>query len=163
MKNQSTTAEIAAAIYIVNRHAKSALDRRHLYTLKRKTIDKLLHERKAEKIGLHFSNNPRLKNQHSTLLIKVDRYYFHILPSKEDVEKLPHLGSLDDTYRNPQTRMSLSEAKRILYRYLNWRHVKKKRKQHHSSYEFLKSLDHLDWPKENKYNRKTFRSLENKR
>lgn len=29
-------------------------------------------------MGLHFSDHPKLSNQHSTLLVKVDDYYFHI-------------------------------------------------------------------------------------
>lgn len=146
MSRNFATSEIAEAIYIVNRHAKSALEPRHLYTLKRKAIEKLLHEKKAEKVGLHFSNNPKLSNQHSTLLIKVDRYYFHILPSKEDLKSLPHLGTLDDSYRNPRVRMALSRAKHILYDYLNWKHHDRKRPQEKSPYYIPSSLGELDWP-----------------
>lgn len=144
MSGHFTTAEIAEAIYIVNRHAKSALKPRHLYTLKRKAIEKLLHEKKAKKIGLHFSNNPKLSNQHSTLLIKVDRYYFHTLPSKDDFKYLPHLGELDDSNRNPRVQLSLSRAKHILYNYLNWKQHRRRRKEK-SPYYIPSSLGKMEW------------------
>src|SRR5699024_941504 len=63
--------KIAQALYTINRHAKAAPKPQHLYTIKKEAIEKLLKEKKAKKIGLHFSNNPKYSNQHSTLLIKV--------------------------------------------------------------------------------------------
>ncbi|KKE79090.1 hypothetical protein DEJ64_17160 [Bacilli bacterium] len=109
--------EIAKALFIINRHAKTAPEPKHLYYIKKETINKLLKEKKAIKMGLHFSDHPKLSNQHSTLLVKVDDYYFHIPPTKEDFKGLKHLGSLDQNYRNPQTKMSLSKAKKIVYNY----------------------------------------------
>jgi hypothetical protein len=44
-------------------------------------------------------------------------YYFHLLPKKEDFKSLPHLGHLDEDYRNPQRRMSLNTAKQLLSDY----------------------------------------------
>src|SRR5690625_6934339 len=111
--------KLAKAIFTVNRHAKAALKPQHLYTVKKIAIERLLKEKKAEKIGLHFSNNPKLSNQHSTLLVKVSNYYFHLPPSKEDFQTLKHLGSLDADFRNPRTRMSLSYAKKIIYQYID--------------------------------------------
>lgn len=51
------------------------------------------------------------------MLVAVGDYYFHIPPTKQDFAALPHLGALNDSYRNPSTRMPLSEAKAILMAY----------------------------------------------
>lgn len=142
--------EIAKALFSINRHAKTAPEPQHLYHIKKETINKLLSENRAKKIGLHFSDRPKLSNQHSTLLVSVDDYYFHILPEKSDFEELEHLGALDQDYRNPRTKMSLSQAKRIVYRYIDWQQPKKKRpvaqKQYSSSYFTPSSLGKMEWP-----------------
>ncbi len=141
----TNTKEIAKAIFTVNRHAKTAPEPQHLYHLKKEAIKQLLKENKAKKIGLHFSNHPKLSNQHSTILVKVDDYYFHILPEKKDFQELKHLGKLDQNYRNPKTKMSLSQAKRILYNYMKWQ-PKKSNKKHYSSYYTPSSLGKMEWP-----------------
>src|SRR5699024_3934811 len=110
---------LARALYSVNRNAKVATKPQHLYTIKKLTIDKLLQENKASKIGLHFSNNPKESNQHSTLLIKVSSYYLHIAANKQKFELIKHLRNLHYEYRNPQSRMSLSHAKKIIYKYID--------------------------------------------
>ena len=142
--------EIAKALFSINRHAKTAPEPQHLYHIKKETINKLLSENRAKKIGLHFSDRPKLSNQHSTLLVSVDDYYFHILPEKSDFEELEHLGALDQDYRNPRTKMSLSQAKRIVYRYIDWQQPKKKRpvaqKQYSASYFTPSSLGKMEWP-----------------
>lgn len=146
--------EIAKAIYTINRHAKTALKPQHLYYIKKETINQLLKENHAEKVGLHFSNSPKLSNQHSTLLVKVENYYFHILPVKEDFEKLEHLGSLDENYRNPRTKMSLSQAKRIVYRYINYQPKKETnrlQKNNTPSYYTPSSLGKMEWPPKSTY------------
>src|SRR5699024_5732580 len=84
-----------------------------------------LKEKKATKVGLHFSKNPKYSNQHSTLLIQVDTYYFHMPPQKKDFQQLEHLGDLDESYRNPPVRMGLSKAKEIIYSYTNWKKIEK--------------------------------------
>jgi len=143
---------LAQAIFTINRHAKTAPEPQHLYFIKKESINRLLKERKAEKIGLHFSNRPRLSNQYSTLLVKVDNYYFHIPPSKEDFKQLKHLGKLDENYRNPRTKMSLSQAKRILYQYIDWKDKKpiNKRPKYSSAYFTPSSLGKMEWsPKRN--------------
>ncbi|WP_102027518.1 YkyB family protein [Salirhabdus sp. Marseille-P4669] len=113
--------QIAEALSVVNRHAKAAPDPRHLYSIKQKAIHKLLKDKHAKKIGLHFSNHPKRSQQHSTLLIQVDEYYFHLPPNKEDLKELKHLGSLDDSYRNPKPQLNLRRAKQILYQYLGYK------------------------------------------
>ncbi|MBQ0140946.1 MAG: hypothetical protein KBT36_16850 [Kurthia sp.] len=105
---------LAQAIYSVNKHAKTALDNRFLYSLKKNALEKLISQKRAKKIGLHFVNNPRLSQQQSSVLISCADYYFHTLPEKNDFKLLPHLGHLDDSYRNPIRRMSLNRAKEIL-------------------------------------------------
>ncbi|WP_369693640.1 YkyB family protein [Lentibacillus sp. CBA3610] len=111
----------------------------------------MLKEKRAEKIGLHFSNHPKFSNQHSTLLVKVDKYFFHIPPTKNDFKELEHLGELDQNYRNPPTKMSLSQAKRLVYRHINWQPTQKQqktppRKKYRSSYFTPSSLGKMEWP-----------------
>lgn len=151
-KDKLDVEEIAKAIYTVNRHAKAATKPQHLYKIKKSAIDKLLSEKKAKKIGLHFSNNPKFSNQHSTLLVKVADYFFHLPPSKEDFQDLEHLGFLDQDFRNPQTKMSLSYAKRIIYKYIDWEQPKKSTKRkNYSPYYTPSSLGKLDYPPTKKF------------
>lgn len=140
--------DIAQALFSVNRHAKTAPRPQHLYGIKKEAILKLLSENRAKKIGLHFSERPKYSNQHSTLLVKVDNYYFHILPEKNDFKKFEHLGALDESYRNPRSTMSLSQAKRIIYSYINYRPKVKRttKKTRHSSYYTPSSLGKMEWP-----------------
>ncbi|MFD1361515.1 YkyB family protein [Lentibacillus salinarum] len=143
--------ELAKALFTINRHAKTAPEPKHLYFIKKESINRLLKEKRAEKIGLHFSNHPRFSNQHSTLLVKVDKYFFHIPPTKDDFKELEHLGELDQNYRNPPTKMSLSQAKKIVYRYIDWQPPKKQKqipskKKYRSSYFTPSSLGKMEWP-----------------
>lgn len=146
------TNDIASAIYTVNRHAKTAPEPQHLYFLKKTAIEHLLSENQAQKIGLHYSNHPKFSNQHSTLLIKVADFYFHIPPTKEDLKKFKHLGALDENYRNPQIKMPLSQAKKVLYRYIDWKPDKPiKKNEYSSTYYTESSLGKIDWtPRRNK-------------
>lgn len=152
MSDNYSLAELAQALYTVNRHAKTAPEPQHLYFIKKETINRLLKQNQAKKIGLHFSEHPKLSNQHSTLLVKVDQYYFHIPPSKKDFAELEHLGALDENFRNPQVKMPLSQAKKILYQYIDWKpHGKDKRQKSHkrkftSSYFTPSSLGKFEWP-----------------
>lgn len=120
-EHHTTNTELAESLFIVNRHAKTAPQPKHLYEIKKQTIHKLLHENRAKKVGLHFSDHPKLSKQHSTLLIEIGGYYFHIPADKKDFEELKHLGKVDQSYRNPKPKLSLSKAKRTLYRYLDWK------------------------------------------
>lgn len=114
---EPTIDHLAKAIFTVNRHAKTALNPSFLYLLKKKTIEKLISEGKAKKVGLHFSPNPRNSQQQSDVLVAVGNYYFHIPPTKEDFATLPHLGALNGVYRNPVAKMPLSQAKALLQSY----------------------------------------------
>lgn len=148
MSTDPNLQKIAQAIFTVNRHAKTAPEPQHLYFVKKEAINKLLKEKRAKKIGLHFSERPKYSNQYSTLLIKVSNYYFHIPPSKEDFKELKHLGSPDDNYRNPPSKMSLSQAKRILYPFINFKPVDhpKRKRTYTSSYYTPSSLGKMEWP-----------------
>lgn len=149
MKHKIDIQKIAQALFVINKHAKTAPEPKQLYQLKKEAIEQLLKEKKALKKGLHFSNHPKLSNQHSTVLIEVGDYCFHIPPAKEDLKQLEHLGELDQTYRNPPVKMSLSQAKRLICQYINWKPEKPKstpsRKQH-SSYFVPSSLGKMEWP-----------------
>ncbi|MUV36290.1 uncharacterized protein JNUCC1_00091 [Lentibacillus sp. JNUCC-1] len=141
--------ELAQAIFTVNRHAKTAPEPQHLYAIKKTAIEQLLKEERAEKLGLHFSKNPKLSNQHSTLLVRVGSYYFHVPPERKDFKELNHLGHLNENYRNPQTKMSLAKAKRIIYRYIDWsppNEKKTSRKTYSSRYYTPSSLGKMQWP-----------------
>ncbi|WP_156290491.1 YkyB family protein [Oceanobacillus salinisoli] len=153
-QHKVSLADLAKALYTINRHAKTAPEPKHLYFIKKETINKLLKEKRARKVGLHFSNHPKFSNQHSTLLVKVDDYYFHIPPTKEDFKELEHLGTLDQNYRNPQTKMSLSKAKKIVYNYINWKPEKKQhsiKRRYTSSYYTPSSLGKMEWPPTHKH------------
>lgn len=119
MKNDLSIKQLAIAIYTVNRHAKTAPDNKQLYSLKKMAIDKLIRLGKAEKVGLHFVDNPKFSKQHSTLLVRCDNFLFHTIPDKEDFTTLPHLGQQDPTSRNPQERMSLKIARELLSTYVD--------------------------------------------
>ncbi|MGD6817581.1 YkyB family protein [Metabacillus sp. 84] len=114
---QMTPENIAKAVYTVNRHAKTATNPKYLYFLKKKALIKLISEGKAEKKGLHFSKNPKFSKQQSDVLVCAGSYYFHMPPSKEDFQQLPHLGSLNQTYRNPKSHFPLQKAKELLQAY----------------------------------------------
>src|SRR5699024_389734 len=152
MKKNISTALLAQAIYTINRHAKTAPEPQHLYHIKKKTIERLLKEKRAKKIGLHCSNRPKLSNQHSTLLVKDDDHYFHIPPRKKDFVTLQHLGEVDQSYRNHQTKMTLSQAKKLVHKYIVWKPKKRKKKQMtYSSYFTPSSLGKMDWPSKKTY------------
>ncbi|GIO22369.1 YkyB family protein [Oceanobacillus sp. J11TS1] len=149
MENKVEVQQIAQALFVINKHAKTAPQPKQLYQLKKQAIEQLLKEKKAVKKGLHFSDHPKLSNQHSTVLIEVGDYCFHIPPTKGDLKQLKHFGSLNQTYRNPPVKMSLSKAKRLVGQYINWKSDKPKslpaRKQH-SSYFVPSSLGKMEWP-----------------
>ena len=114
MPTSKTDFEIAQAIFTVNRHAKTASDNHYLYALKKEALNKMILQNRAQKLGLHFSKNPQKSQQQSSVLVKCGNYYFHMLPKKEDFDNLEHLGHLDETFRNPASRMNLRSAKEIL-------------------------------------------------
>lgn len=112
-----TITNLSQAIFTVNRHAKTALDPKFLYNLKKLALKKMIIEKMAVKRGLHFSRNPRFSQQQSDVLVECGEYTFHIPPTKEDFANLPHLGQLDHHSRNPKSRMPLSKAKQLLLDY----------------------------------------------
>lgn len=112
-----TIENLSQAIFIVNRHAKTAPNPKHLYQLKQEAIKKMILENKAKKAGLHYSNNPKLSQQQSDVLVVCGDYTFHIPPTKLDFEELPHLGKLDQSVRNPKARLSLTASKKLLASY----------------------------------------------
>lgn len=112
-----TVQNITKAVFTVNRHAKTATNPKYLYLLKKSALQKLLREGKAVKVGLHFSKNPKLSQQQSDVLIKCGEYTFHLPPCKQDFHSLPHLGELDQSFRNPKTKMALNQAKQLLQEY----------------------------------------------
>jgi hypothetical protein len=124
LNNKHSIRQLAIAIYTVNRHAKTAPDNKQLYALKKIAINKLLSSGNAEKIGLHFVENPKFSKQHSTVLVRCDEFLFHTIPEKEDFTTLPHLGQQDPTSRNPQERMSLKTARELLSNYVEDSHHK---------------------------------------
>ena len=112
-----TIENLSQAIFIVNRHAKTAPNPKFLYKLKYMALHKLIKEGKAKKVGLHFSNNPKYSQQQSDVLIACGNYTFHLPPTKSDFAELPHLGKLDNHVRNPKTSLSLTQAKKVLSSY----------------------------------------------
>lgn len=112
-----TIENLSQAIFIVNRHAKTAPNPKFLYKLKHDALQKLIKEGKAKKVGLHYSENPKFSQQQSDVLIVCGEYSFHLPPSKNDFASLPHLGKLDSNIRNPKAKISLNQAKKLLSTY----------------------------------------------
>ena len=112
-----TVENLSQAIFAVNRHAKTATNPKFLYKLKQEALQKLINEGKANKVGLHYSSNPRFSQQQSDVLVKCGEYLFHLPPTKDDFAKLPHLGKLNDHVRNPRSSISLNQAKKLLITY----------------------------------------------
>ena len=129
-----TIENLSQAIYIVNRHAKTAPNPKFLYSLKHEALMKLLRQGKAKKVGLHFSQNPKLSQQQSDVLVSCGKYLFHIPPTKADFKDLPHLGKLDGSVRNPKSTLSLTQAKKLLQTYTGIRenptHEARKKKKY---------------------------------
>lgn len=73
---KQSTETIAEAVFIINRHSKTATRPKYLYQLKRAALDKLIHEKRANKIGLQFSHNPKNCRQHSLVLIECASFFF---------------------------------------------------------------------------------------
>lgn len=134
MTPQTEEERIATAIYTVNRHAKTAIDNKPLYELKKLALHKMIRENKAKKLGLHFVRNPKFSQQQSSVLIQCADYYFHVIPVKEDFKTLPHLGHLDDSYRNPIRKMNLRMAKQVLSDYIGPQLIAKKSPKQTSIY-----------------------------
>lgn len=137
-----TIENLSQAIFIVNRHAKTAPNPKFLYKLKYTALHKLIKEGKAKKVGLHFSNNPKYSQQQSDVLIACGNYTFHLPPTKSDFAELPHLGKLDNHVRNPKTSLSLTQAKKVLL-----------------SYTGLKEDDKTSMPPKKKYDKPIFKKL----
>lgn len=127
--SMNTVNSLAQAIFVVNKHAKTAPEPKILYELKRLSLNKLLTEGKAKKLGLHFSDNPRYSAQQSDVIVECGEYIFHLPPSREDLKKLPHLGSRSSSVRNPKAALSLSRAKKILQAYIGKASEPKPREQ----------------------------------
>ncbi|MDZ5470587.1 YkyB family protein [Bacillus sp. 31A1R] len=109
-----TIENLSQAIFIVNRHAKTAPNPKFLYKLKHDALQRLIKEGKAKKVGLHFSENPKYSQQQSDVLVVCGEYSFHLPPSKNDFSSLPHLGKLDNRVRNPKASISLNQSKKLL-------------------------------------------------
>jgi len=114
---EPTVDNLSKALFIVNKHAKTAPNPKFLYALKKATLLLMIENGFAEKKGLHFSRNPKLSQQHSDVLITCGDYQFHLPPTKEDRKELPHLGNLDNGIRNPKTYLRLQQAKALLIEY----------------------------------------------
>lgn len=137
---QPTALNLSQAIFTVNRHAKTAINPKYLYKLKKASIEKMLVEGKAIKVGLHFSENPKFSKQQSDVLVQCGEYSFHIPPSKQDFEALPHLGKLDHSSKNPKCRMPLNQAKQLLENYTGIHEVQNNNYPHNRSPKTTKPI-----------------------
>lgn len=138
---EPTVTNLSQAIFTVNRHAKTAINSSFLYSLKKNALNKMIQEKKAIKVGLHFSRNPKFSQQQSDVLIECGDYSFHVPPTKEDFANLPHLGHLDQYSRNPKTRMSLNIAKKLLQQYTGMKEENNNRNTHSHKPVFKKLGD----------------------
>lgn len=115
---------IKHALYSVNRHVKTAIDKRELYELKNKTLQKLIKVGHAEKLWLEYSVQSGKSKQSSVVLVKVgitthgEPHYFHMIPEKDDYQSLKHKGAVSNQdLRNPKSNMSLAVAKKTLLKF----------------------------------------------
>lgn len=115
--------QLASAIYITNKHAKTAPDNEFLYRLKKGALEKMISDGLAEKTGLQFVRNPKFSQQQSAVLITCGHFHFHLPATREELKTLPHLGEPDPDYRNPKVRLGLKTAKQILQDYTGIRSV----------------------------------------
>lgn len=109
--------QLASAVYITNKHAKTAPDNDFLYKLKKETLEKMIQGGLAKKVGLQFVRNPKFSQRQSAVLITCGEFHFHLPASREELKTLPHLGEPDPEYRNPKVRLGLKAAKQILQDY----------------------------------------------
>jgi hypothetical protein len=115
---QPTLENLAKALFVVNRHAKTSPNPQKLYELKTLAITKLIQEGKATKVGLQQSPNPsKYHQQTSNTLVQIGEYGFHILSTREDLLELPHLGDWSENFRNPTDTFPLRHAVKLLERY----------------------------------------------
>ncbi|WP_051348410.1 YkyB family protein [Peribacillus kribbensis] len=120
---------LAQAIFVVNKHAKTALKPQSLYYLKQKALNQLIKEGKAKKVGLHFSDNPKNSRQQSDVIVECGEYIFHLPPTREDKTSLPHLGNRLTEKRNPKAQVSLSKARAIIQKYLGIENTEQQNKK----------------------------------
>lgn len=121
MAQDDTIDEITYAIYAVNRNLKTIGEptrKKYLYELKKKALLQLVSEGKAEKLGIHFSPNPKLCKQASDVFIVVGDFGFHIPATKADFKELPHLGERNEGKRNPKTYYPFKKAVHVLENYV---------------------------------------------
>lgn len=134
---EPTVENLSKAIFIVNKHAKTALNPKFLYQLKKTALQKMIEKGQAKKMGLHFSRNPKFSQQQSTVVVECGEYNFHIPPTKQDFKELPHLGNLDDVTRNPKTHLSLNLSKSLLMSFTGIKdsNIEQNSMNHRTSYQ----------------------------
>lgn len=116
---------IKQALYSANRHVKTAIDKRELYDLKSKTLQKLIKIGHAEKMWLEYSAHPGRTKQSTVVLVKVGvktqgkPHFFHMIPEKDDSECLKHKGDVSTEHlHNPKSNMSITLAKKVLLKFI---------------------------------------------
>ncbi|MGN7299088.1 YkyB family protein [Ferdinandcohnia sp. SAFN-114] len=114
---QITPIEVAQAIHIINRYAKLSVQTQHLYRIKKEALELLLQTGHAKKVGLDVYKDPRNGRKRTFVSVKVENFYFHISPTKNDYKKLQYLKK-EEKPHNPLVKMDLSVAKHILMTYL---------------------------------------------
>jgi len=130
---QPTIENLAKALFVVNRHAKTSPQPQKLYQLKTNVIQKLITEGKAQKVGLQHSPNPsKFHQQTCNTLVKIAEYGFHILSTREDLLELPHLGEWNEDFRNPTDSFPLRTAVQLLEQYSQPTTVRKPVTNHQS-------------------------------
>lgn len=108
---------LVRSIFVMNRTAKTAPDPRYPYALKQTALEKLLADGWAQKVGLHYSPNPRNCRQQVDVLVQILDYGFHLPPTKEDIRTLPHLGLRGEGVRNPHVPIPFNVALFLLVTY----------------------------------------------
>ncbi|MFN7249910.1 MAG: YkyB family protein [Anaerobacillus sp.] len=112
---------IAKALYVINLKTKVDKHAAHFYSLKKEVLEKLVEEGSARKVGLQFYSYTKRHDAALTVLIQIDAddktYFFHALPTPDDIRSLPNLGESQTDFRNPSSSMRLEHAKYILCKF----------------------------------------------
>jgi len=114
--------QIAAAIHVINKYAKTEYEFYDFYNMKEEILKKLISTGQARKIGL---DNYNFRNGESHVLtsVQVGSYYFHTTPTDEDLKKLKIL-KLRKRLQNPKVHMDITVARYIILTYLKNNHSK---------------------------------------
>ena len=131
-----TTTRIAAALHVINQHAKNPTDFPDFYKLKDELLIKAIKRGYAKKIGLDIFYSPEKDKKQTLTSIEFGSFYFHAIPTEADLRQLKMMNR---RFRNPNIHMDLDDAENIILTYLNNEKSIKKPTEHNKSKRNIQS------------------------